>query len=241
MKSLIDRILKETDAATNPYFVHLNDGTFEKKDFVETQIQFFNAVIFFNRPMSALAAKIPHPELRMEILRNVWEEHGEGDVEKFHSTTFLEFLTRMGGVETAEDLAKRALWPEVRIFNTTLAGACVLDDYLIGAGMMGMIERMFCEISNWIGLAVVKRGWLDRKDMVHYNLHKKLDIKHAQDFFNVLGPAWKTGAENRYYIEQGLWLGATLFYNLYDGLYRHRGRRLLRDTKAPHSRAEGAS
>ncbi|MBI3557451.1 MAG: iron-containing redox enzyme family protein [Deltaproteobacteria bacterium] len=241
MKTLIARILKETSFEKNPYFVRLTKGTFSKADFIETQIQFFNAVIFFSRPMSALAAKIPSPELRMEILRNVWEEHGEGDVGRHHSTTFLEFLVRMDGIKSSEDLARRALWPEVRIFNTTLAGACVLDDYLIGVGMMGMIERMFCEISNWIGKAVVARGWLAPKQMIHYNLHKKLDIRHSQDFFAVLAPAWEASRDNRYYIEQGLWLGATLFNNLYEGLYRHRGRRLMRDTLGPHSRAEGAT
>lgn len=236
MDALIDRILKETSHVSNPYFAALRDRQFAKQDFVETQIQFFMAVVFFNRPMAALAAKIPTPELRIEILRNVWEEHGEGNLAGIHSATFQEFLARLAGV-TSDDVARRALWPEVRVFNTTLVGACVLDEYLVGAAVLGMIERMFCDISSMIGHAVVENGWLAREQMIHYNLHEKLDVKHSQDFFNVLKPAWNETAENRYYIEQGLRMGATLFNDLYIGLYRARGRREFREVRGAHSRA----
>ncbi len=236
MQDVIDRVLEECGYRTNPYFHSLRAGTFDKEDFVETQIQFYFAVIFFSRPMAALAAKIPTPELRIEIVRNVWEEHGEGDTSRIHGTTFVEFLDRLDGVQP-QDIEKRALWPEVRIFNTTLSGACVLDEYLIGAGMMGIIERMFCEISTWIGQGIVDRGWISRDRMIHYNLHEKLDIKHSQDFFNVLAPAWHKGADHRYYIEQGLWTGAALFNGLYEGLYRQRHRRMIRQTSGPHTRA----
>jgi pyrroloquinoline-quinone synthase len=238
MAEVIDGLLAESGYRDNPYFTHLRDGSFSREDFVETQIQFYFAVVFFNRPMAALAAKIPTPELRVEVLRNVWEEHGEGDASRVHGTTFAEFLNRLAGV-TRADIEARALWPEVRIFNTTLVGACVLDEYLIGVGVMGMIERMFCEISAWIGEAVIARGWLPRERMIHYNLHQDLDIKHSDDFFAVLAPTWEQGGDHRYYIEQGLWLGATVFSGLYEGLYRARERRTLRSVRGPHTRAAG--
>lgn len=238
MQRTIDAILEETGYGANPYFTHLKDGTFEREDFLETQIQFYFAVIFFSRPMAALAAKIPTPELRVEVIRNVWEEHGEGDPAKVHGSTFLTLLERLGNV-SADDVERRALWPEIRIFNTTLVGACVLDEYLIGVGLMGMIERMFCDISSWIGRGIVRRGWLPAEKMIHYNLHEKVDIKHSQDFFDILAPTWRADPQSRYYIDQGLRLGATLFNGLYEGLYRGRKRRLLRDFAGPHTRAGG--
>ena len=56
---MIRRILEESGYADNPYFAALNDGSFEKDDFVETQVQFYFAVDFFSRPMAAVAARIP--------------------------------------------------------------------------------------------------------------------------------------------------------------------------------------
>ncbi len=236
LNALVAQVLRETNALANPYFRALGDGSLSREDFVETQAQFYLAVIFFNRPMAALAAKIPYAALRMEVLRNVWEEHGEGDPERVHGKTFVTLMERLAGLGE-QDLARRVLWPEVRIFNTALAGACVLDEYLIGTATLGMIERTFCDLSRFIGAAIVDRGWMKADQVIHYSLHQELDIKHAQDFFNVLGPAWMENVENRYYIEQGLRMGATLFDGLYAGLYRERGRRWLRDQVGPHSRA----
>ena len=123
--------------------------------------------------MAILAAKIPTPALRLEIVRNVWEEHGEGNLEKIHRNTFIEFLSRIGNVSN-EDIEKRYLWPSVRIFNTTLVGACTLDEYLVAVGTMGIIERMFCEISAWLAQGIIDRGWLETDNLIHYNLHKRI-------------------------------------------------------------------
>ena len=169
LSTLINSILKETNYSNNLYFSKLNDGEFEKPDFVETQIQFYYAVVFFSRPMAALAAKIPTPEQRVGVLKNVWEEHGEGTLAHAHGSTFLKFLSRLDNISHGQVL-QRGLWPEVRIFNTTLIGACVLDDFLVSASLLGMVERMFSEISSWIGQGVIKRGWVKQNEAPHRNL-----------------------------------------------------------------------
>lgn len=238
LSSVIDQVLLDVNFRNNTFFKNLHEGEFDKEDFIETQIQFFFAVIFFNRPMGALAAKIPTANLRLEILRNIWEEHGEGNLGNAHSETFVAFLERLGGV-TIEDIQGRALWPEVRAFNTCLTGACVQDDYMVAVPMMGIIERMFCEISTIIGQGILKRKWLSEEKLIHYNLHAELDIKHSQDFFDVVAESWEKSDENKYYIEQGLRLGAAIFNNLYTGLYEGRARRMMRTVNVPHSRAEG--
>lgn len=221
LPALVDKVLSDENYSENPYFVNLSNGQFEKSDFVETQIQFYFAVVFFSRPMAALAAKIPTPEQRIEVIRNVWEEHGEGRLSDGHGSTFLEFLSRLANV-TPEQVERRDLWPEIRIFNTTLSGACVLDNYLVGVSALGIIERMFSDISAWIGQGVVKRGWLTDSRMIHYKLHSHLDVKHAQDFFEVMSEPYLKSAQNRYQIEQGLRLGATVFNGMYAGLWKNR-------------------
>jgi pyrroloquinoline-quinone synthase len=231
IEALVDDVLRDVDVAENPYFRHLADGSFGKDDFFETQLQFHSAVVFFNRPMAALAARIPTAELRLQILKNVWEEHGEGDLTKSHGATFITFLSRLAQrpePEIEAELARRPLWPEVRIFNTLLAGTCVLDEYLVGAGTLGIVERMFSGISARIGATCVARGFLPAEQMIHYDLHEKLDVRHAADFFAVLADGWTRGEKARYEIEQGLRMGATAFDQLYARLYRSRARRRTR-------------
>lgn len=224
--SAIDAVLTETRWRDNPYFTALHERRFARADFVETQIQFYSAVTFFSRPMAALCGKIPSPEQRVAILRNVWEEHGEGDTRMAHGATFRLLLQRLANIG-ADDIERRTLWPEVRIFNTTLAGVCVLDEYVVACAAMGMIERMFAEISGVIGREIVANGWLTRQELVHYDFHERVDVRHAEDFFAVIAPEWPAQA---YEIEQGLRLGATVFDGLYRGLWDARARRLLRPT-----------
>ena len=224
MNELIERILAETNHATNPYFVALEEGRFERADFVETQIQFYFAVTFFSRPMAAVAAKIPRAVERVEVLRNVWEEHGEGAAHLAHGSTFLQLLERLGGLGQQE-IQLCSLWPELRLFNTTLTGACVMDEYLVGVGVLGMIERMFSDISGLLGRGIVAHGWLERDQLIHYDLHEDLDVKHSDDFFAVLRPVWAQDDDERYYIEQGLRLGACVFNTLYEHMWRARKRR----------------
>jgi pyrroloquinoline-quinone synthase len=206
----------------NPYFEALRQKTFEKEDFLETQIQFYFAVTFFSRPMAALAGKIPTTQQRLEIIRNIFEEHGEGDPTCFHEYTFSTLLKRLD--VDISILNQRTLWPEVRTFNTLLVGACVMDHYLVGTAVLGIIERMFADISYWIGQELVQNHWLALDQVIHYSLHEKLDIKHSEDFFEVLKKPWES-EENRYLIYQGLLMGSYAFNQLYEGLYQARKRR----------------
>lgn len=235
MNDVIQQVLDTHPTEANPYMRALKEGRFAKADFVETQIQFYYAVVFFSRPMAVLAAKIPSSRVRTEILRNVWEEHGEGVAEKRHGATFTELMGRLDGV-TLADIEGRALWPEVRAFNTTLIGCCALDDWEIGAGCLGIIERMFVSISRWIGIGIAKNGWLPMERVVHYSVHEELDVRHSDDFFATLQPAWDADARARYAIEQGLRLGAYAFDRLYRDLWEARARRTLAPMRHPQPR-----
>jgi pyrroloquinoline-quinone synthase len=231
----ISRLLQTWRSRDNIYFKALRNGEFSKEDFVETQIQFLAVTQYFHRPMAAVAARVPFPELRLEILRNVWEENGNGELGRTHNATFMKLLARLAGIRE-EDVLARPLWPEVRACNTAFAGACAFDEYFIGAAVMGMIEQMFAEVSGWIAAGIIERGWLKADEIIHYGLHEKLDIKHAADFFVVLEPAWKEPSK-RYAVMQGLELGSYLFTELYDALYRARKRRVtLPPTIAAHRR-----
>ncbi len=234
MNTLIESILGELDTLNSPFFAALSDGSFKKEDFIETQCQLYGAAIYFNRPMTVLVAKIPDQLQRIEILRNVWEEHGSGHERGFHPNLLLDFIGHLGC--RRPDVHQRGLWPEVRNFNAVLAGACVFDEYLVGAAVLSMVEKMFAPMAGLIAEAVVARGWVTRDQALYYTAHASLDIKHSQDFLDFLQGPWDANAENRYYIEQGMRMGALAFHNLFVDFYEHRERRLMREYLGPHYR-----
>lgn len=209
-------VLDQVRIDRNPYLQELVDGTMSLDVFRRTQEQFFFAVTFFPRPMTALVGRLPEPRQRLDILRNVVEEHGDFDEASFHHTTFQEFLRRIGSeVDTLDELD---LLPAVRAFNSILTTACLMDELEVGIACMGIIERAFAGVSAKIGRAVVDRGWLPRERLIHYSLHAEIDVRHADEFFAVVEPAWKD-EERRYLIDQGLQLGAYTLDRLYRDLH----------------------
>jgi len=57
-----------------------------------------------------------------------------------------------------------------------------------------------------------------QEDLVHYALHAQIDERHAEEFFAIIEPFWDDPTR-RYFIEQGLELGACVFARLYADLH----------------------
>lgn len=209
-------ILDRIDILHNPYFKALTDGSMTLECFRRTQEHFFFAVTFFPRPMAALVGRIPNPQQRLDILHNLVEEHGEFDEEAFHHTTFQQFLATIGS--PPDELEKRGPSPALRAFNSVLTASSVMDELEVGVACIGIIEHAFAGISAVIGKTVVERGWVTAERLVHYKLHAEIDERHAEEFFAVIESAWDV-ERRRYFIEQGLQLGAYIFDRLYRDIY----------------------
>ena len=211
-----DEVIKRVGVLQNSYFSGLASGEMDLECFRLTQEQFFFAVTFFPRPMAALVAKIPDPKMRLDILHNVVEEHGEFNVDEFHHTTFQRFLKSIGSdVTPLEDQSQWSLWSPVRAFNSCLTASCVLDELEVGVACLGIQEYIFSDVSAIIGKAVVENGWVAADDLIHYKLHAEIDKRHAEEIFAVVEPKWES---HRYFIEQGLELGAYIFDRMFRDL-----------------------
>lgn len=207
--------LARVNIKEGPYFKALADGSMTIDQFRSTQEQFFFAVTFFPRPMAALVGRIPDPRQRLDILHNLVEEHGGFREDCFHHATFQEFLGRIGA--DPGRLKTLPVGPALRAFNSVLSTACIHDELEVGVACMGIIEHAFASISAFIGKAVVERGFLAAGQLVHYKLHAEIDERHAEEFFAVLEPLWDDRGR-RYFIEEGLELGAYIFDRLYRDL-----------------------
>ena len=129
--------------------------------------------------------------------------------------------------------------PEVRAFNTVLAGVATLDDTPTALAAMGVIEDLFARISARIGRAIVDRGWLPEDQIVHYATHERLDEQHAEGFYAQLRAPFARHPRHAYQVTQGLELGAHIFLRLYEDLWRARERRVTRTVRGPHSLSDG--
>ena len=227
----LESILDDIKFFHNPYFKNLKAGDFEKVDFIETQVQIYNVVQIFPKLLSDLIAKIPDGTAKMNIVENLYEEHSV-DTNEDDQSLFVLFLNRLG--ISKEEISKRAMWPEARMFIMTARGTCVLDSYIVGAAFLGAVEYMFLSVAKWTEFGLVDRGWLTDKDLLYYANHEKLDKKHSQNFFDLIEKRWEFSEVDKYHIKQGLLLGAFAFNDLYEHLYEDRKNRSFRTINEPH-------
>ena len=215
IRSYCDKVLSEVMPYENEYFTSLKNKEMTKEEFTMTQQQFYYAVSFFSRPMTALMARFSDPMKRLSILENIVEEHGSFTESAFHESTFREFL-QIFNVDNSQ-LENLELWPEVRAFNSALMTACVFDEAEVGVGCLGAIEYMFANISGIIGESVVNNGWCSQENLKHYKLHAEIDIQHALDFFMIVEDSWGD-EKKKYFIKQGIDMGIYIFNRLYKDL-----------------------
>jgi pyrroloquinoline quinone (PQQ) biosynthesis protein C len=223
----IDNLINDYNFKNNLYFQSLSQGNFKKEDFIETQIQFYTVIRFFPKFLAEVISKLPESDLKLSIVENFYQDHNSN----LPGNSFLDFLNKLQISKL--DVDKRELWPETRIFIMALLGTCALDNIITACAALGVIEYMFLYVSETLEKILVKTGWLEIGQIRFYLNHEKLDRKHSQDFFNVILKSWHN-PESKYYVTQGLKLGAYSFNSLFNELYQDRQLRLFRSIPQDH-------
>lgn len=143
------------------------------EEFLKSQIPFYNAVENFPRAICYLAYLIPNSFDRLKIAENIWEEHGQGDSNRFHTNTFSNFLKSIGnGNYTMFHNPKIDKWinswfEEKSIYKLSLK--------------LAAIEYMYALISQSIA------EHCDRAAIFqdHYTKHSIIDWSHGYDLLQV--------------------------------------------------------
>lgn len=148
------------------YFKFLNECN--KKEFLQSQIPFYYAVEAFPRMLMKLGFLIPTSEQRLLLMENLSEEHGHGNSEKFHTTSFMNHLKILQNGDV--DLFKN---PYIEDWiNYVLK--CRLSAEQLGSYLAG-IEYIYAVISNDIC------DYMNKIDLIspHYKKHSDLDWEHG--------------------------------------------------------------
>ncbi len=213
--ALADQNWKDLNLFSQRYFSTLSQKQMPLGAFLRSQEAFFFAVRCFSRSLSILASRIEVPKARLKLVENIYEEHGEMDLDASHEATFKTWLSRLNGGKKYCSVYLNLL-PCVDAFNLTLFGACQFEVVEKGLACLGTIEYMFSFISKFIAESVVTNGWLREEELIHYNLHADLDIQHSKDLFDALD---KIKGANLDKAKEGVALGVFIFSRLYQDLY----------------------
>jgi len=215
LTKFIQELKEKTPILDQPYFRSLNNGDMSKEKFKKTQVCFYDAVLFFSRPMFIIAGGLNSYKDRNIILENILDEHGYGIIENSHGNTYRKYLLSLGIND--EQINSRTPTKATKGFNKTLMETALKRKKEISVSMMGIIEERYAEISQVLIRAVIKNGWLNKKKVTHYKLHEELDIQHAKGFYKLISPGWGKSFKKKQ-IQRGLILGNELIIGLYNDL-----------------------
>jgi hypothetical protein len=141
-----------------------------RDELLRSQIPFYYAVEAFPLLLLKLASQITHSDARCLIVENIWEEHGQGDHNKFHTNTFNTHLRALGfdGKHVKNPFISR--WIDDLYSVDSLA-----DLY----HQLAAIEYMYAVISASISSSLHNIDLLC--EQVHYLNHSELDWSHGED------------------------------------------------------------
>lgn len=216
LKEFLELSVSQLRLTEIPYFNKLCSGEMSKGEFLNSQIEFAPLVHAFSRSLALVIANIPDALNRISLVENLWEEHGRGIKANVHGQTMLALIDRLGGMSSEIDINKPSI--NARIFNEALRSVSSFEDYRFSASVFASIERTFVDVSTMTYKSIVDCGWLEKSRIIHYELHRELDVQHSEEFLLVVNKDWEDNEASRALIEGGIRFGSRLFANFYVGL-----------------------
>lgn len=140
----------------------------------------------FPRVVCAVAMNVPEDRTRLALVQNLWDEHGQGDVNQSHRELYYRFVEALGLDLT--DARERAS-TVTRKYVDDLFGYCQNSGFLHGLGALGpgteyTTTRQYSSIVDGLSGS----GFLDENALEFFRVHIEGDPMHFSDFTRALGP-----------------------------------------------------
>lgn len=183
-----------------------------QEEFLKSQEGFYYAVKSFSRILSKLASKIESSEARILIIENLWEEHGHGNKEFFHTNTYFQYLQSLGFNKKQSEIQKQP-WVTEWI-NKVLNKDYSEENY---AMYIAGIEYIYARVSQFIANRIESYSLSCSQN--HYANHAVLDYEHSKELITTSLLIQKENGslsdeEMMYYFK----LGISEFLSLYDNM-----------------------
>lgn len=170
--TLTQQYVENYELNNHKWFVFANKCS--QEEFLKSQEGFYYAVRAFPRMLSKLATDIKTSEARKLIIDNLFEEHGLGNKNDFHTNTYYNYLLSLG-FDNSIDQIKEQPWINdwINLVLNKNYSEEHFSMYLAG------IEYIYAKISYFITHLISKFDL--RHEQNHYKKHSELDYEHAKE------------------------------------------------------------
>ncbi|MEO7175160.1 MAG: iron-containing redox enzyme family protein [Saprospiraceae bacterium] len=209
----INRILK------HPFLERIANAQLNPEQLKYFSGQYSIYCTYFPRFLAACAAAIPDDPTRMPIVKNLWEEHGSGEMASSHRVLFENFAVATGW--KVEELKKVEPLSSTHICVEYLLNLCQEGHFLKSLGALGPGTESFTSQEYAViagGLA--KYPKLSAEDIRFWTVHITLDEDHYAEMVAPL-QHFTTNPDYAMYLTEGAKRAIDLEILFWDGLEEH--------------------
>lgn len=169
---LTKEYVEHYELSNNEWFSFANKCS--QEEFLKSQEGFYYAVKAFPRILSKLASNIDSSEARLLIIENLWEEHGHGNSDLFHTNTYFQYLQSLGFNKKQSDIQQQ---PWVSEWITNVLNKDYSEEQY--AMYIAGIEYIYARISKFIANLIENYSLFCSQN--HYANHAVLDYEHSKE------------------------------------------------------------
>jgi len=201
----------------HPFLTKMSEGKLALHQVRQFALQYDLYCAYFPRFLAAVAANVPDDPTRVCLVRNLWEEHGEGDLQHSHRTLFNRFLCSLGISENR----RKATHPfaSTRKYVEATLELCSSRNYLQGIGALSVgAESFTAEEYELILTGLHKYQFLTESDLEFWSIHLEVDDNHYAMMLASLISCIHSEEELNL-VELGALQAVELEISFWDGLY----------------------
>lgn len=195
----------------NEYFKRLNNLSLE--NFISSQTDFIYAVDNWSKILGIMVSKVPSHKERAILIKNLYDEHGNGNLEQSHVETFKKLLHNLNKNISGPLIIHVQNIEYINIFNNQLLDATNYKNWIFCIGMLAMVEYTYITVSNIIHNYISK--FIVSDDIHHYSLHEIIDETHSIELFQLVESSYTNYKDD---IFEGMNYGYQIMYELYKNL-----------------------
>ncbi len=197
---------------SHPFYQDWREGKLTLEDLELYAGQYYRFEAGFPRFLSAVHSNCPDPEVRQDILSNLWdEEHGRQN----HRAAWLDFCTGLGmAPEEAQDAP---VHPRTYALLETYGEICSDRSFQEGLAAIYAYEVQVPEVmaEKLKGLRDLY-GITDESALSFFSIHSELDVEHSRVEAEAISD--HTGPEEEDRVEAALQCGLEAWWDFLDGV-----------------------
>lgn len=210
--SFRSRLFHGADVENHPLFLSLFGGKLDRETEQVIALEIHQVVDAFPRFLSALITQIKDWRLRMELVENLFEEHGRSKAAAVHVVTYRSFLHALG-IDGARIDAYEPALPSLCYIRAML-DLCARQPVAEAVGALAVVEETVARVSPIAARFGALRS-TGAKLGSHFSAHEVLDVSHANELYDVASRLGESTIEG---VIRGMQLGMYYHTRLYSDL-----------------------